>query len=97
MADKPSRIPLNEIAKHLRSRSGLSPILQQLIEKGNERPETPENDFDIQQVAIILKAAEIAAANSDHPANFNFAAGYIAGVYLGDVDAQKAKAIAATL
>lgn len=90
-------MPLSEIANHLRTRPSLSPAIQQLVDKSHERAEAPADDFDIQQVAIILKAAEIAAANSDHPANFNFAAGYLAGMYLGDVDVLKAKAIAETL
>ncbi len=81
MADKLNRMPLSEIAKHLRARSSSS----------------PDDDFDIQQVAIVIKAAEIAAAKSDHSANFGFAAGYIAGMYLGETDAEKAKEIAATL
>jgi hypothetical protein len=66
------------------------------VEQG-QRPEEPDDDFDIQQVAIIIKAAEIAAAKSDHPANFSFAAGYIAGKLLGDADFGRANAIAATL
>lgn len=90
-------MPLSRIAEHLRTRSGLSPILQQLIEKSHQHPEPADDDFNIQQVAIILKAIEIAKANSDNSVNFDFAAGYVAGLLLTDSEYVKAKTTAAML
>ncbi len=92
-------MPLAEILERLRNRPRLTPALRRLVDERHEHyADATGVDFDVQQIATILKAAEMATqAAPNHPANFQHAAGYIAGLILDETDYARAKALAATL
>ncbi|CDM57613.1 MULTISPECIES: hypothetical protein [Rhizobium] len=81
--------------------SRFSPALQELIDANRKRfadVVVKDEPDDLHQLAVLIKAAEVAcAASPDHFHDYAFAAGYVAALVAGDDGAERARAIAATL